>query len=177
MGQAKMAMLHRSQGPLLLRLSRCQGQQSSAGMAMKTMSPEEHKISRENFWSKNDRLKRPMSPHLTIYKMQMTSILSITHRFTGLAQSGIMYGYALAAVATAQNPAALLAQVQALGIGAPLITAAKFAIAWPVMFHLFNGCRHLSWDMGYGFQMPDLYKTGWTVVALSVIFAAALAAM
>merc|ERR1712198_770021 len=52
---------------------------------MKTMSPEEHKISRENFWSKNDRLKRPMSPHLTIYKMQMTSVLSITHRMTGLA--------------------------------------------------------------------------------------------
>merc|ERR1711962_1471478 len=67
------------------------------------------------FWSKNDRLKRPMSPHLTIYKMQMTSVLSITHRFTGLAQSGIMYGYALLAVASSQNHAAILAQVQALG--------------------------------------------------------------
>merc|ERR1712121_361970 len=129
-----MAMLGRSQGPLMGRLaSQRICPQSSAGMAMKTMTPEEHKISRENFWSENDRLKRPMSPHLTIYKMQMTSILSITHRFTGLAQSGIMYGYALAAVATTQNHAALLAQVQALGIGAPLITAAKSAIAWPVL--------------------------------------------
>lgn len=173
-----MAMLGRSQGPLVARLT-CQrlGVQSSAGMAMKTMSPEEHKISRENFWSKNDRLKRPMSPHLTIYKMQMTSVLSITHRFTGLAQSGIMYGYALLAVASSQNHAAVLAQVQALGLGPAIITTAKFAIAWPFVYHLLNGFRHLSWDMGKGFQMTDLYKTGWTVVALSVVFAAALALM
>merc|ERR1711936_83448 len=76
---------------------------SAASMSMKTMSPEEHKIARENFWSKNDRLGRPMSPHLTIYKMQMTSILSITHRFTGLAQSGIFTLYAIAAVSFNQN--------------------------------------------------------------------------
>jgi len=170
----KMAMLQRCQGPLLARLSRCPGQ---AGMAMKAMTPEEHKISREDFWKKNDRLQRPMSPHLTIYKMQMTSVLSITHRFTGLAQSGIMYGYAILAVASSQNHAALLAQVQGLGLGPAVITAAKFAIAWPFVYHLFNGLRHLSWDMGKGFQMTDLYKTGWTVVALSVVFAAALALM
>jgi len=173
-----MAMLGRSQGPLMGRLaSQRICAHSSAGMAMKTMTPEEHKISRENFWSKNDRLQRPMSPHLTIYKMQMTSVLSITHRMTGLAQSGIMYGYALLAVASSQNHAAILAQVQALGLGPTLITAAKFAIAWPFTYHLFNGFRHLSWDMGKGFQMTDLYKTGWTVVALSVVFAAALALM
>jgi len=139
-------MLGRSQAPLVARLTSCQRlgcTQSSAGMAMKTMSPEEHKISRENFWSKNDRLKRPMSPHLTIYKMQMTSVLSITHRFTGLAQSGIMYGYALLAVASSQNHAAVLAQVQALGLGPAIITTAKFAIAWPFVYHLFNGLRHL----------------------------------
>merc|ERR1719481_2203923 len=145
--------------------------------AMKTMTPDEHKIAKEDFWNKNDRLKRPMSPHLTIYKMQMTSILSITHRMTGLAQSGIMYGYALLAVASAQNHAAILAQVQGLGLGAAPIVAAKFVIAWPFAYHLLNGCRHLSWDMGYGFQMADLYKTGWTVVGASVVLAAALAAL
>ena len=47
---------------------------------MRTMSPQDHKIARENFYVKNDRLQRPTSPHLTIYKFQMTSILSITHR-------------------------------------------------------------------------------------------------
>merc|ERR1712088_307384 len=102
---------------------------------------------KEGFWDKNKRLERPMSPHLTIYKMQMTSILSITHRGTGLAQSAIMYGYAIAAVTATQNHAALLASLQASGMaGAATLTAAKFLIAWPFTFHLFNGCRHLSWD-------------------------------
>ena len=136
--------LTRSQGYLLRHaLSGAKWSQPCSGMALKTMKPEEHKISRENFWAKNDRLSRPLSPHLTIYKMQMTSILSITHRFTGLAQSGIMYGYALLAVASAQNHAALLAQVQSFGFGPAVITAAKFAIAWPFVYHLFNGLRHL----------------------------------
>ena len=62
---------------------------------------------------------------------------------TGLAQSGIMYGYALLAVAASQNHAALLEQVQALNLGPALITTAKFAIAWPFVYHLFNGVRHL----------------------------------
>ena len=85
--------------------------------------------------------------------------------------------YALAAVSTSQNHGALLEQVSQMGFGAPLIFTAKFAIAWPVVYHLFNGVRHLAWDLGYGFQMADLYKTGWTVVGLSVAVAAALAAM
>lgn len=42
--------------------------------------------------AKNDRLKRPMSPHLTIYKFQLTSMLSITHRGTGVALSVITAG-------------------------------------------------------------------------------------
>ena len=50
---------------------------------MKSVEPEEHKILKEEFWKKNKRLGRPISPHLTIYKPQMTSMLSITHRGTG----------------------------------------------------------------------------------------------
>ena len=67
--------------------------------------------------------------------------------------------------------------IQELHFGAPLILLAKFALAWPVTFHLFNGCRHLAWDMGMGFKIPDLYKTGYTVVGLSVLTAAMLAAL
>ena len=84
--------------------------------------------------------------------------------------------YAVAAVSTSQNHGALIEQVANLGMGAPLIFAAKFTIAWPVAYHLLNGFRHLFWDMGYGFQMADLYKTGWTVVGLSFLVAAAMAA-
>ena len=64
--------------------------------------------------------------------------------------------------------------VQDLHFGAPLIALAKFALAWPVTFHLFNGCRHLAWDVGMGFKIPEVYKTGYFVVGLSVIAAALL---
>ena len=56
---------------------------------MKPISQPEH-LTGQEFWSKNKALKRPISPHLTIYKFQLTSMLSITHRGTGLAQSGML---------------------------------------------------------------------------------------
>ena len=68
-----------------------------------------------------------------------------------------------------------LSALQELHIGAPLIFMAKVVLAWPITYHLFNGVRHLAWDMGMGFKIADLYKSGWTVVTLSVIFAVALA--
>merc|ERR1712088_902926 len=145
---------------------------SSTMSSIKSISPQEHQISREEFWEKNKRLARPMSPHLTIYKPQMTSMLSITHRGTGLAQSVILSGFAIFGIASNYSFPWLLSQVSQLGIGGGLIFVGKFAIAWPVMYHLFNGCRHLAWDMGHGFSMPELYKTGYTVLGLSIISAA-----
>lgn len=52
-------------------------------------------LTNENFEDKNKRLQRPISPHLTVYKFQSNMALSITHRFTGLAQNGFIYGLAL----------------------------------------------------------------------------------
>lgn len=116
---------------------------TSSLASIKPMSPQEHQISREQFWDKNKRLQRPISPHLTIYKFQMTSMLSITHRGTGLAQSAILSGAAIWAIATNTSFPALLTSVQALGFGSALIFLGKFAIAWPVVYHLLNGLRHL----------------------------------
>ena len=71
-------------------------------------------------------------------------ILSITHRGTGLIQTGLMTGFALFPFVTSMSYPAALAQVAEMGLAAaPLLFAAKFAIVWPVMFHLFNGFRHL----------------------------------
>merc|ERR1711894_393673 len=92
---------------------------------------------KEGFWDKNKRLERPISPHLTIYKPQMTSMLSITHRGTGLAQSGLMYGFALG---VAVIPGTFPMFMDSLVITHPhIITTAKFVIAWPFAFHLCNG--------------------------------------
>ena len=64
---------------------------------MKPISQSEHLTGKE-FWSKNKALNRPISPHLTIYKFQLTSMLSITHRATGLAQSAMLSGVGLGAL-------------------------------------------------------------------------------
>lgn len=111
--------------------------------SLKSCSPQEHQILREQFEDKNKRLQRPTSPHLTIYKPQMTSMLSITHRGTGLAQSAILSGAGILAIASNTSYPAALAWVQSLGFGGALIFLGKFAIAWPVMYHLLNGLRHL----------------------------------
>jgi succinate dehydrogenase cytochrome b556 subunit len=110
---------------------------------MKPMTPAEHLNSREEFWNKNKRLSRPISPHMTIYKPQVTSMLSITHRGTGLAQSGILSMFGVGAIVSSSSFPVMLDTLQSMQFGTPLIFLAKFAIAWPMTFHLFNGCRHL----------------------------------
>ena len=70
-----------------------------------------------------------------------------------------------------------LTDIAGMHFGGAIIFATKFILAWPVMFHLWNGFRHLAWDMGHGFKIPELYKTGWFVVGLSVLTALGLAAI
>ncbi len=119
---------------------------SSRPMAtMRPVSASDHAISsgKENFFDKNDRLARPTSPHLTIYKPQLTSLLSITHRGTGLFQSALMTGFAVYALTNKGNFGDCLASLQSAHYGSATIFAAKFVVAFPFAYHLLNGCRHL----------------------------------
>merc|ERR1712203_364987 len=126
--------------------------------------------SRAEFWAKNKALGRPMSPHLTI-------MLSISHRISGLMQSGILSAVALGAVALPGSYPHYLSMVQALGIGPVLIFSAKFVLAFPILFHFWNGFRHLAWDMGHGFKIAELYKSGYFVVGLAVLCSLGLCAL
>ena len=76
----------------------------------------------------------------------------------------------------ANFPATFLA-LQNAHYGPAVIFAAKMAIAWPFSYHLLNGLRHMAWDLGYGFSMPDLYKTGYVVLALSLVLSTYLSLM
>jgi len=131
----------------------------------------------QEFWAKNKRLARPMSPHLTIYKPQLTSMLSISHRITGCVQSGLLSGAALGVLVMPGNFASVLNMIQDLQIGSPILFSLKFLLSVPVTFHFWNGFRHLSWDLGYGFKIADLYKSGWFVCAITVLTAIILAAL
>merc|ERR1712211_211735 len=101
------------------------------GATMKPIAASEA-LQGQEFWSKNKRLARPMSPHLTIYKPQLTSMMSITHRITGCVQSGILSGAALGVLIMPVNFPILLNEIQQLQLGGLTIFSLKSqALLWP----------------------------------------------
>jgi len=59
--------------------------------------------------------------------------------------------------------------------GSPLGIAFLLAATASLSYHLLNGIRHLLWDIGWGFEMPKVYASGWTVVALAIVLTALVA--
>jgi succinate dehydrogenase / fumarate reductase cytochrome b subunit len=108
---------------------------------------------------------RPLSPHIQIYRPQLTSVLSIANRVTGVALS--LYAVVLVVwlVAAADGPHAY-ATVQVViqsWVGQILLFGCTFSF----FLHLCGGIRHLVWDAGYGFELSAIYASGWTVVGVS----------
>jgi len=114
---------------------------------------------------------RPLSPHLQVYRPQITSVLSILHRFTGLALSvgALLFSYWVIAVASG---AEAYANAQAF-IGSWFGYLLMIAFSYALFYHLCNGIRHLFWDIGMGFELPTATRTGWLVVILSLGLTAA----
>ncbi|MEM7223534.1 MAG: succinate dehydrogenase, cytochrome b556 subunit [Pseudomonadota bacterium] len=108
---------------------------------------------------------RPLSPHLQVYRPQLTSMLSILHRLTGvaLAVGTLLLVYWLAAAAAGPES---FESAQGL-IGSFFGQLFLFGWTYALFYHLCNGIRHLYWDAGFGFELPEVYKTGWAVVAVS----------
>jgi len=121
--------------------------------------------------------ERPLSPHLQIYKWQLTSVLSICHRATGigLAIGTLFLVWWLVAAASGDGAFATARWFFGSWLGLVMLFGWTFAF----FFHLCNGIRHLAWDAGYGFELRTTYASGWTVVAASsaltvIAFAAGL---
>lgn len=113
---------------------------------------------------------RPMSPHLQVYRWQITMTLSILHRATGVALT--VGGFALVAwlVAVASGPEAFAKAQECLH--SPVGAVLAFGWTFSLYYHLCNGVRHLVWDAGHGYSMKGLYTGGYiaigTAVALTV---------
>ncbi len=105
---------------------------------------------------------RPLSPHLQIYRPQLTSLLSITHRISGLFLSLGTIALTAWLVALARGPAAY---AQATGcLGSWWVQLVLFAWTWAFFYHLCNGIRHLFWDAGQGFELKTAYMSGFTAL-------------
>ncbi len=105
---------------------------------------------------------RPMSPHLQVYRPQITSVLSIGHRACGvaLAAGTLLLAWYLLAASSGPEAFAVAHGFLSSIIGRVLLFGWSFAL----FYHLSNGIRHLAWDLGYGFEMETLTRTGFAVV-------------
>jgi len=110
--------------------------------------------------------QRPLSPHLQVYKPQLTSVLSITHRATGLALAvgTVFLVWWLFAAAFDPGWFDLAEAFWYSWLGRLLLLGWTFSF----FYHLSNGIRHLCWDSGWGFDLKTTYLTGWIVVIASV---------
>jgi len=115
-------------------------------------------------------IHRPLSPHLQVYRPQLTAILSITHRATGmfLVLGSLLLVYWLHALAGGAVRYADAQDFFASFWGHLLLLGWSYAL----FYHLCNGIRHLCWDIGIGYELDAVYKSGWTVVGASVVLTA-----
>ncbi|KAG5890425.1 hypothetical protein JTB14_017644 [Gonioctena quinquepunctata] len=126
---------------------------------------------------RNMKLGRPQSPHLTIYSPQMTSMLSITHRMTGMALSAYAVAFGLGAFVLPEPLPCYIEELECLELGETVISAMKFVLAFPLTYHFWNGIRHLLWDTGKLLSIREVYVTGYIMLSLAVASAVALAMM
>lgn len=114
--------------------------------------------------------QRPLSPNIQIYRPQLTSVLSIGNRITGVALSVYAIGLVIWLVAAATGPDAYAAVDTFIGSWVGRIVL--FGCIFCFFFHFCGGIRHLVWDAGYGFSLRAIYTSGWTVVAASILLTA-----
>lgn len=111
-------------------------------------------------------VSRPLSPHLQVYRPQLTSVLSISHRITGVAiAAGLLYLVVwVVSLAYGQDAYAYFAAFNGSWAGWLFKAGWLFCL----FFHLCNGVRHLLWDAGKGLELEDAYRSGYAVVLGSV---------
>ncbi|MSP51041.1 MAG: succinate dehydrogenase, cytochrome b556 subunit [Alphaproteobacteria bacterium] len=110
-------------------------------------------------------INRPLSPHLQVYRPQITSILSIIHRATGffLAVGTLLLAWWV--ISAGAGPAAYSSFDWFIDgwIGRLALLGFTFSL----FYHLCNGIRHLFWDIGAGFELASVSATGWLVLIVS----------
>ena len=110
---------------------------------------------------------RPISPHLQVYKLPLTGIISIIHRMTGVLLSAglIFFVYIVYAVAGGSNTYAAMQVFMSLW----LIRLIYWGFIYALFFHLCHGVRHLIWDAGQSFERDTLDRYAMIELGCSLV--------
>ena len=111
--------------------------------------------------------KNPLSPHLQIYRWHISSLLSITHRISGVINllGLILIFFWLIFLSLGENNY----QSFLLTINSFIGKFILIGFTWSMSFHLLSGIRHLVWDLGYGFEIKTANITGSIVIISSLV--------
>ena len=111
--------------------------------------------------------KRPLSPHIQIYKPQITSVLSITHRLTGIV---LLFAALMLSswVISATFGKEVFDQTQNI-LNSWLGVLILIGLTISIFYHLGNGVRHLFWDFGKGFELKNVRQSGIIVILFTLI--------
>tara|TARA_Y100000590_G_C15426410_1_gene903408 strand:+ start:397 stop:783 length:387 start_codon:yes stop_codon:yes gene_type:complete len=111
--------------------------------------------------------KNPLSPHLEIYKWQISSLLSITHRISGVINliSLNLIFFWLLILSFGENNYELFLSIINNFFGKFIL----IGFAWSMCFHILSGIRHLAWDLGYGFEIKTANISGVIVIISSLV--------
>ncbi len=115
---------------------------------------------------------RPLSPHLQVYRPQLTSMLSILHRITGfgLGVGAAAITWWLMAAIKSDDAFAYFQYIAHTLVGKVFL----FGWLWAFVYHFLNGIRHMVWDTGRWLDLKSAYASGWFVFFGSFIFAGAI---
>ena len=108
--------------------------------------------------------QKPLSPHLQIYAPQLTSVMSILHRFTGIGFAAALCLTCAWLYTLSQGEASYLNFCSWLKT--PVLKLLLYAVLASVYYHLLNGVRYLIWSIGEGFELRTVYNSGWLVASL-----------
>ena len=111
--------------------------------------------------------KNPLSPHLQIYRWHISSLLSITHRISGVINLVALFlvFFWLIVLSLGENNYVLFLSIINSFFGKFIL----IGFTWSMSFHLLSGIRHLAWDLGYGFEIKTANISGIIVIISSLV--------
>lgn len=112
-------------------------------------------------------VRRPLSPHLQVYRLPLSGKMSIMHRITGvgLSAGALLLVWFLVAAATSDGAFATVSWF----IGSPIGLLLLFGWTAALWYHFCNGLRHLRWDFGKGFELPQVAASNTAVLGATVV--------